>query len=45
MHELDKGNKRELEKLLQSKPLKRKPENKARGQVTEYLIWIYPFHF
>ena len=45
IYELDKWDKRDLEKSLQSEPPKRKHQNKARKRVTEDHIWIYPFHY
>ena len=45
IYELDKWDKWDLEKLLQSKPPKRKHQNKARERVTEDHIWIYTFHY
>ena len=43
--ELDKWDKRDLEKSLQSEPPKRKHQNKARKKVIEDHIWIYPFQY
>ena len=45
IYELDKWDKRDLEKSLQSDPSIRKHQNKARERITEDYIGIYPFHY
>ena len=45
IYEQDKWDNRDLEKLLQSEPPKRKHQNKVREPVTDSHIWIHPFQF
>ena len=41
IYEVDKWDKRDFEKSLQSKPSKRKHQNKAKEQVVEDLMRLY----